>query len=285
LRLESDPYPDAEVSPLVLVSELDRRGRELDTLCDALTSCPIGDPVTAPRPVLSSPQHGFITAAIWLSSWLDEAWSTSMDYLFSQAMRVGINAEEAQQFKYILGRLRTFFAHNLDPSTPRDRRTRDECYLWFKEACGSRFPGDDQWGRCLDTLLQSAVRYVSLATEIARAIERHSDGEDLRSLWANRLSRTGVMVDYLGLLQRAAGDLGCEGMDLHSVHQRHRRRWDRSLALPSADSDVDDVTVRHVERTLLAETVPLLPITASNIMERLQLQPGESVAVALRLDE
>jgi hypothetical protein len=49
---------------LTSLSELDRRGAELEMLCDALTSCPVGDPITAPRPVLTSPQHGFVTTTI-----------------------------------------------------------------------------------------------------------------------------------------------------------------------------------------------------------------------------
>ncbi|MFJ9713405.1 hypothetical protein [Streptomyces sp. NPDC101234] len=269
--------------PLTILAELDGRKTELEMLCDALTSCPAGDTVTAPRPVLSSPQHGFVTTTIWLSSWLDEAWRTSMKYLLAQARRVNIDPAEAEKFKHVLGRLRTFFAHNLDPATTRDRETRDTCYDWFRDACGSRVPGDGQWQQCLEVLLGSALRYLMMAIEVARAIEQHPDSKSLSNLWKDRLSRTDVVVDYLGSLQRAAGDLGCDGLNLHQVRDRYSKRWAEALSLVPATADIEEVTTRHMEQTLIAETGRLLPITAADVMERLALQPGESVEVALRL--
>jgi hypothetical protein len=223
------------------------------------------------------------TRPIWLSSWLEEAWKASLKYLMAQAARVGIDATEAEQFKHALGRLRTLFAHNLDPSTTRDRETRDTCYEWFKNACGSRVPGDDQWVQCLEALLESALRYMLSAIDIARAIEQHPDSKTMSNLWKDRLSRTDVVVNYLGSLQRAAGDLGCDGLNLPQVRDRYSKRWAGALSLIPASADVAEVTSRHMEQALLAETGRLLPIAASDVMERLALQPGESVEVALRL--
>ncbi|MFC9749817.1 hypothetical protein [Streptomyces niveus] len=275
----------ADASALAILAALDDRKTELEMLCDALTSCPVGNVVTAPRPVLVSPQHGFVTTTIWLSSWLDEAWRASMKYLLAQAKRVGIDPNEAERFKHVLGRLRTFFAHNLDPNTTRDRETRDTCYGWFKDACGSRVPGDGHWEQCLKTLLKSALRYVTLAIEIARAIEQHPDSKGLSDLWKDRLSRTDVVVDYLGSLQKAAGDLGCGGLNLPQVRDRYSKRWAEALSLVSAGTDIEEVTGRHMEQTLIAETGRLLPIRAADVMERLVLQPGESVELALRLGQ
>ncbi|MDH6223276.1 hypothetical protein [Streptomyces sp. MJP52] len=270
---------------LATLSELDRRKTELEMLCDALTSCPVGDPVTAPRPVLSSPQHGFVTTTIWLSSWLEEAWKASMKYLLGQAVRVEVDPAEAERFRHVLGRLRTFFAHNLDPGKTRDRGTRDTCYAWFKDACGSSVPGDDQWEHCLEALLESALRCLQLAIEVARAIERHADSVTLSNMWRDRLSRTDVVVNYLGELQRSAGDLGCEGLNLNQVRDRYSRRWAEALSLIPASADLDTATTRHMEQALLAETGRLLPVTAADVMERLALNPGESVEVALRLGQ
>nr|WSX49132.1 hypothetical protein OG409_09340 [Streptomyces sp. NBC_00974] len=274
-----------DVTLLAVLSELDRRRNELELLCDALTACPVGDAVTAPRPVLSSPQHGFVTTTIWLSSWLDEAWRASLQYLLDQAKKVDIDTVEAEQFKHALGRLRTFFAHNLDPSTTRDRETRDTCYGWFKDACGSRVPDDGQWERCLKTLLESALSYLTLAISIARAIEQHPDSKTLSHVWKDRLSRTDVVADYLGSLQRAAGDLGCEGLNLHQIRDRYKKRWAKALSLVPATANIEEVTLRHMEQVLIAETGRLLPITASDVMDRLELPPGESVEVALRLGQ
>lgn len=268
---------------LATLSELDRRKTELELLCDALTSCPVGDPVTAPRPVLSSPQHGFVTTTIWLSSWLEEAWKASMKYLLAQAPRVEVDPAEAEQFRHVLSRLRTFFAHNLDPSNVRDRGTRDTCYAWFKEACGSRVPGDDQWEPCLEALLTSALRCLQLAIDVARSIERHADSASLSNMWRDRLSRTDVVVNYLGELQSAAGDLGCEGLNLNQVRDRYSKRWAEALSLVPASADLDATTTRHMEQALLAETGRLLPVTAADVMGRLVLSPGESVEMALRL--
>lgn len=265
------------------LSELDRRKTELEMLCDALTSCPVGDPVTAPRPVLSSPQHGFVTTTIWLSSWLEEAWKASMRYLLGQALRVGVDPAEAQRFRHVLGRLRTFFAHNLDPGNTRDRGTRDTCYAWFRDACGSRVPGDDQWEPCLEELLASALRCLQLAIEVARSIECHADSTTLSNMWKDRLIRTDVVVNYLAELQSAAGDLGCGGLNLHQIRERYGRGWADALSLIPASADLDTATTRHMEQALLAETGRLLPVTAADVMERLVLNPGESVEVALRL--
>lgn len=181
--------------------------------------------------------------------------------------------------------LRTFFAHNLDPGNTRDRGTRDTCYAWFKDACGSRVPGDDQWEHCLEALLESALRCLKLAIKVARAIERHADSVTLSSMWRDRLSRTDVVVNYLGELQRSAYDLGCEGLSLNQIRDRYSRRWAEALSLIPASADLDTATTRHMEQALLAETGRLLPVTAADVMERLELSPGESVEVALRLGQ
>ncbi|MFD6327296.1 hypothetical protein ACFWOL_31705 [Streptomyces sp. NPDC058442] len=206
-----------------------------------------------------------------------------MKYLLAQAPRVNIDPAEAERFRHVLGRLRTFFAHNLDPSNTRDRGTRDTCYAWFRDACGSSVPGDEQWERCLEALLQSALGCLQLAIEVARAIERHVDSATLSNMWRDRLSRTDVVVNYLGELQRAAGDLGCEGLNVNQVRDRYSRRWAEALSLIPASADLDTATTRYMEQALLAETGRLLPVTASDVMERLALNPGESVEVALRL--
>lgn len=270
----------------VLLLNLDRRKQELEDLCDALTSAPVGGAVTAPRPnpMDEEPQYGFRTATMWLSSWLTEAWRTSLDFLFDHANRVGKDDSEAREFIHIIGRLRTRFAHHLDRNDPKDRRTLEDCYLWYRKACGASLPRDDeQWRRCQIALLESAERYLSQAIDIAHAIDRHQDSEYLRELWKDRLSKTGAVLDYQGLLQRAAGDLGHDKPDLRALEHRHQRRLDKQLALLPSGSNKDDAIGRHMERVILEETVPLLPISAANVMERLQLPPGEAVATALRL--
>jgi hypothetical protein len=102
-------------------------------------------------------------------------------------------------------------------------------------------------------------------------------------MWRDRLSRTDVVVNYLGELQRAAGDLGCGGLNLNQVRDRYSKRWAEALSLIPASVDLDAATARHMEQALLAETGRLLPVTAADVMEWLALKPGESVEVALRL--
>jgi hypothetical protein len=279
----SDTDTDKLLSPHVILSQLDLRGGELQLLCDALTSCAIGNPITAPRPALASPQHGFVTTTIWLSSWISEAWGISMSFLASQSDWVNIDAHEAKEFQRILGRLRTLFAHNLDPGTTRDRNTRDACYLWFKSACGSKVPSDEQWAQCLVVLLKSAEEYLSVAIKIARAIEQHPDANDLCKRWSIRLSRTDAEVDYLSSLQRAAGDLGLQNLNLHKMRNRYAQKWTESLAVLAATANLDDHITRHMEQALIAESSRLVPVTARDVMEQLNLGPGESVADALRL--
>ncbi len=196
-----------------------------------------------------------------------------------------MDAEEAGRFKHALGRLRTFFAHNLDPGSTRDRATRTPATTWFKEACGSRVPGPTQWEPCLAKLLESALSYLEVAIDIARAVEQHPDSVSLANQWRDRLSRTDVVVDYLESLQRAAGDLGCEGLDLVQIRDRYRKRWSDALSLVPATADLEEETSRHMETALLAEIGRRLPITAADVMEGLRLQPGEKVAVALRLGQ
>ncbi|MFI9011630.1 hypothetical protein ACIGNX_30780 [Actinosynnema sp. NPDC053489] len=272
-------------SPLELLSELDECNRELSMLCDALTLQRIGSEVNAPRPVLDGPQHGFLTTTIWLSSWLGEAWGASLKFLVDSGSQVEVDVTEARRFVHVLGRLRTFFAHNLDIDVERDRETRDTCYKWFKEACGSQVPAASQWIHCVVELLRGAVQYLKLAIEVARAIELHPDANKLCTVWRNRLNRTEVAVDYLSSLQRAAGDLGLDKVDLTGVRNRYRRRWSQAFEVMSTDVDVNDATARFMEQALLAETSAVLPITAREVMEVLGLQPGEKVATALRLSQ
>ncbi|MFJ7156379.1 hypothetical protein ACIQUQ_15705 [Streptomyces sp. NPDC101118] len=277
--------PAKAEAPVAMVSRLDLRGQELQNLCQALTALPVGDPVTAPRPVLDDAQHGFLTSTIWLSSWLHEAWAVSFTFLLDQANRVGVGVEAAQVFQSDLQKLRTRFSHNLDPAVPRDREIQEDCYAWFRRACGSRVPSGADWTLCLETLLEAAVAYLGVAIGIARAIEQDVDAEALLEHWKTRLGRSGVLIDYRQHLERAAGDLGVKNLELREVRERHRPRWDRTLSVASARSDIETVTQRHMEHALLAETGRVLPVTASQVMAKLELKPGERVAAALRLGQ
>ncbi|MEV7413929.1 hypothetical protein [Streptomyces sp. NPDC089919] len=272
-------------TPLTMLTELEHGRQELESLCHALTGHPAGDQLTVPRPVLAPPEYGFYSTTNWLSSWLAEAWTTSFTFLFDQARVVGVDSAAAGGFPYTLDRLRTRFAHNLDLGVPRDRETQAACYEWFKRSCGSAVPSGAQWEPCLAALLEAAVQYVAVAIEITRAIEQHPDAETLIGRWRTKLGRSGVVYDYLAVLERAAGDLGLLGLDLRDVRDRYRRRWDQSLALVPAAADVDEVTLRQMEQTLLAESGRVLPVTAGQVMERLRLTPGADVAAALRLGQ
>lgn len=269
-----------------LMRELWLTGEKLEQLCDALTSLPVGSKVTAPRPdrLDGGSEYMFVATTTWLSSWLTEAWRTSLDFLFSQAQLFDEDEHDAKYFIHILGRLRTRSVHNLDPGDIRDRRTLDDCYRWYKAACDSRIPdGDEQWLRCRLALLLSAVKYLSAAVAIARGIEQHDRCDDICELWKGRLGRTEAVLDYQSLLERSAGDLGFLGLDLRAIKERHQRRLDRSLSILNATGPVSEMVERHIDRVLLGETVKVLPVSAGDIMERLRISPGESVATAMRL--
>ncbi|MCD0448333.1 hypothetical protein LO762_03850 [Actinocorallia sp. API 0066] len=269
-----------------LMRDLGLAGQKLEQLCDALTSLPIGSKVTAPRPDFQdgTPEYMFVATTTWLSSWFTEAWRTSLDFLFGQANLFGQDERQAKDFTHILGRLRTRSVHNLDPSDVRDRRTLDECYRWYKVACESRIPdSDEQWIRCRIALLTSAKTHLSAAVAISRGIEQHSNCDEISDLWKGRLSRTGAVLDYLGLLQLSAGDLGLSDLDLRAIKERHQRRLDRSLSIMNAMGPVAEMVGHHIDRVLLSETVKVLPISAGDAMERLRLPPGENVATAMRL--
>ncbi|MFF4241468.1 hypothetical protein ACFYYL_36870 [Actinomadura geliboluensis] len=269
-----------------LMRDLLTAGQKLEHLCDALTSLPVGTKVTATRPDLQDggSEYMFVATTTWLSSWFTEAWRTSLDFLFSQSQLFDEDERAAKDFIHILGRLRTRSVHNLDPGDIRDRRTLDDCYRWYKDACDSRIPdGDEQWLRCRLALLMSAVNYLSAAVAIARGIEQHDRCDEICELWKGRLGRTGAVLDYQSLLERSAGDLGLLDLDLRAIKERHQRRLDRSLSILNATGPVPETVGRHIDRVLLGETVKLLPVSAGDIMERLRLPPGASVATAMRL--
>jgi len=274
------------VQPEVAWNRITGMHRNLDRLARHLLKRTAGADVSLPPPDFTYPQHGFFFATIWMRAWYSEAWAASSRWLHEQAAALGHTPPE-KDFTDTMRRLRTYLVHHMDVlASESDEQTERICNEWFERACGSVVPQSTlEWQRCLSKLLEQNEAYAKFMLDIAKSVERSPEKATLVSQWCAALTRQDY-PRYRRSLQEAAGDLGLQRLNsqkLNSIHERYRLRWAKALEKLAYDADFDREIRLRVESALLADTSAALIVSASNVMEALDLSPGPQVARALRL--
>lgn len=192
---------------------------------------------------------------------------------------------QLQQHPILINKLRTYFQHNLNPSSPRDRGIQGHCEAWFKQQCGTSEPyGEDHWHHCLLGFLQEAHLFFKTLSSCIREIEQDESREQIVQQWEIRRSRYHPPHQFDGLISKVAADMGREALDSVVLRKRFYDKWTQELQMLRGDYDFEIEARKLIEHALLHETKRVLPVTGRDILSEFEnIEPGPKVAELLDL--
>lgn len=179
-------------------------------------------------------------------------------------------------------KLRTLFQHNLDPTSSSDQNTRNHCSQWFYGACQSRSPkSEDEWSNSLKQLLQDAIDFLTTVEQCINSMEEDESAEQIVSQWKFRLQRHHPQHQFDRLIEVVAQDLGRSHIQPHKFSSRYYSEWVKELEVME-NYDFEIAARRQIERAILEDTKPQLPIDGQDIMREFEIEPGRRVGDLLK---
>ncbi len=236
-------------------------------------------------PKLEPAELGFIRLVSWLFVLYFETGRVSTRFLMGKFALYGTDPHKKLEDHFRAVRsLRTLFQHHLELTNPEDADTRETCYRWCAEHCGTAVPDtDSDWRKCLTAIVLQAVEFVRSLAAVARRIEQDESKEVICSQWRLKLERYRTPIECEKLVSLIVRDIGRDYLDVGLFTKRNHQKWIRELELTSFEIDVDLALRGLIETTLLSETIPVLPITGHDIIETLGISPGKRVGELLQI--
>jgi len=241
--------------------------------------------ISREMPKLSPPELGLLRVVSWFYVLYYEAGGVNVDFLAERLTTYNLDSGgNLSEHLTLVNQLRTYFQHNLDPSSRRDRRIQDYCEMWFRSQCGTSEPNEDaEWDRCLHGFLQEAMGFVDALLKCIREIERDESFEQVLNDWDLRRSRYHPAYEFDQLINEVAVDMGRDSLDAAKFRKRYYDRWIKEIASLQGDYTFEFEARRLIEYTLLNDTMAVLPITGKEILETFEdIQPGPEVGEFLQ---
>ncbi len=240
--------------------------------------------ITLRIPQGSSPQLTFYQTITWLYVFYLEAGRLSFRFLIERLPTYHLDDEQVHREHYAdVRRIRTFLQHNLNVDSKRDLELQRRCEEWFLSRCGSAMPDNDtEWNRCLESVLGASVSFLEAVVTCIEEIEKDESSDMIARQWTARLTRTHSKADYEAIVSKVANDVGQNSLDASQLTDRHYEQWSRELRSRSENYRFETEARKLIERTLLSDYDPPLPITGEDVMREFGIPPGPEVGRLLR---
>lgn len=235
-------------------------------------------------PRLAPPELGFLRSVSWLYVIYFEEAKPNVQFL---SRRFGLCGVDPQGIHVghleITKSLRTYLQHNVNPSTPHNRRVQKKCQQWFSQHCKTSEPSEDaHWEHCLAALLNGSVSFLGALQKCVRCIEQDEERTAILEEWRSYRTRNRSRHEFDKLISVAAGDMGRDALDPVRIRERFYDVWMKQLALLRPDFDFESEARKLIEHTLLSETAAVLPLTGKDIIENFEVAPGPEVGQLLQ---
>ena len=263
-----------------------RRREQLDTFTQLLlpSASRLFGGVSLPLPdVDGGPELAFLRTASWLYVHYFEAGRVGVRFLVRRNVTASPPGHGDEHLN-VVNALRTWTQHNIDFLSAHDARLTEVTTAWFEKGCGTRLPRtDSHWALLLQTLLVEAQAFLDRLLDLVTSIERDDDCAVICEQWEARLKRDWPAHRFHELISVVAADIGRAALDPVAFHNRHGGSYRDALRLLSEDCDIDVEARKLVERTLLAESDDVLPITGLEVMASFGIPPGPDVGRLLEV--
>jgi len=236
------------------------------------------------QPTFSPPELGFYQVVSWLYCFYYEAGRVSFPFLLEHLSVYGLDDQNKirEHYRHVR-QLRTQLQHNLNLESSGDLQLQKYCENWYSRHCGSAIPGnDEEWKKCLVSLLSEALDFLNLAIGCVRSIERDESKERVVEQWLFRVRRHHPLHEFEKLVSIIAKDMGQDFLDPAKICERYYDKWDKKLQSMTGEYDFNSEARKLIEHTLLTDADLPLPITGQDIIRQLRIPPGTSVGRLLK---
>jgi len=219
--------------------------------------------------IFTPPELGFIRAVSWFYILYNEIGKISVEFIVELLHAYNLDPErKVSSHLNNIQQMRTFLQHNLDPRKDQNRRIQEAC---------------EQWLNCVIGLLVEAINSLNCLRDCIRKIEEDESREQIFSGWDLRLKRYHPPHAFDDLIQIVAADMGRDSIDTVRLRQRFYEKWMKELELQQGSYDFEIEARKLIERVLIVETTPVLPITGKDIIKEFDIPPGPQVGELLKL--
>ncbi len=227
----------------------------------------------------------FYPAGTWFYILHNEIGKISVEFIVELLHAYNLDPErKVSSHLNNIQQMRTFLQHNLDPRKDQNRRIQEACEQWLENQCRTRIPArDEQWLNCVIGLLVEAINSLNCLCDCIRKIEEDESREQIFSGWDLRLKRYHPPHAFDDLIQIVAADMGRDSIDTVRLRQRFYEKWMKELELQQGSYDFEIEARKLIERVLIVETTPVLPITGKDIIKEFDIPPGPQVGELLKL--
>ena len=219
----------------------------------------------------TTPELAFVRATSWLYVLYYEAGRVTIKHLVQDRPHLRMHWE-------LVGSLRTWAQHNLDPTSSHDVKVAISCEEWFLLKCETRQPrNDEHWMKLCLSLLDGSAEFLRGILEVIGGIEAHPACASLVEEWERKLSRDWPAHRFHTLIESVATDCGWTALNSVRFYEQNSGQLLDRLRLLDDDCDLELEMRKAIEARLIAYMPKLLPITGQDIMAYFELGPGPEV--------
>ena len=235
-------------------------------------------------PDFSHPELGMLRSVSWFYAMYHELGKPNVKFIVERFDVYGLDSSgRARQHPTDVQKLRTLFQHNLDPSSDSDEGTRQYCNNWFRRACKVTYPDrEDEWLLSLTCLLQDVIDFLKSIDNCMRKIEEDESIEEILSQWEFRRQRYHPQYEFDRLIGTVALDLGRSGINAKNFSNRYYPNWLKELEIME-NYEFETEARRLIERAILEDIQPRLPLDGNDIMREFNWEPGRRVGDAIKM--
>lgn len=234
---------------------------------------------------LTPPELGCIRSVAWLYVLYFESGKVNIKFIIDKYQVYKIDEEGSSiKHKLSINYLRTSLQHDLFANTSHNNDIKSYCKIWYLDHCGSECPEQDiEWENCLLSILKDAnLLFASLNACIDNMLNDNEYIEVIRMDWKEKLTQYHAPHEYDRLIETIASDMGIGHIDSRKFREKHYQSWSKELSV-WRDETFESAARRVIERDILANVKPVLPIDGHDIMEHFGIPPGKLVGDLLTL--
>jgi hypothetical protein len=233
-------------------------------------------------PIASKDEASFIRLTAWCYALLYEAGRTSMPFLLAVERDDQIY-DVHKKFMNLVSSLRAYLAHNLGFDDGHDLNIRKICSDWFLGSCGAVFPSTpNQWERCFNLLCDGICQLLMHCCDKLAYIATSDDKGLFIEQLRRRISRNWPAHEYDKIITDAAFRMG-NTINARALREQHLSKWRAFAETIPDDQDVYNEVVRLIESVVYHHFKTRLPITTSELVSALGLEPGPKIGRAIEL--
>ena len=225
----------------------------------------------------------FYQTVSWLYVLYMETGRVSLQFIMEHFPTYGLDGAESHGRHYeLIRQLRTYLQHNLSLESMTDFQIQRACEEWLSIHCGSSVPSNEaDWHLCLIAILRASETFLEKTIVCVREMEKDESNGLIIGQWTARLSRYHPKHEFERIVAQVTHDIGQDWIDASLLVERHYEKWGKELQSRSEDYVFKVEARRLIERTLLSDNDPPLPISGTDVMREFGIPPGPEVGKML----